>query len=273
VELLAKDRRQLGPTIPICSRAQASLIPQPKIVPISLVAWATELKSCTVTLQTFSRYFFISVYAFHIATHGIFQGTGAMQSTSVSQEQYTGTAGERSIAQRPKDSNVLKGQGAFDDTTQHRADYVGGVGERYETVRRGASDVLKGTGEFDGTTQNRLDYVGGVGDRAVATRPTDSDVLKGTGAFDDTTQNRADFTGGVGERYETVRRGASDVLKVRAFTCIKLLHMSIHGLFTGYWSNGIDNCVQRAVCGSCRGALNRTTPQRFRCTEGARRFR
>jgi hypothetical protein len=178
--LLAKDRRQLGPTILICSRAQARSIPQPKIAPISLAELVTELKSCTVTVRTFSRCFFVFVYAFHIATRVIFQGTGAMQSSSVSHEQYSGVSGERVVATKPTDSNVLKGNGAFDETTQHR-----------------------------------LDYVGGVGDRAVATRPVDSDLLKGTGAFDYTTQNRADFTGGAGERYETVRRGASDVLKVR----------------------------------------------------------
>jgi hypothetical protein len=66
-----------------------------------------------------------------------------MQATSVSQEQYTGVAGERSMATRPNDSNVLRGNGAFDSTTQNRADFTGGVGDRAEIVRRGASDVLK----------------------------------------------------------------------------------------------------------------------------------
>ena len=66
-----------------------------------------------------------------------------MQTTSVSQEQYSGVAGERPMAAKPNDSNLLKGTGAFDSTTQHRADFTGGAGDRAQIVHRDASDILK----------------------------------------------------------------------------------------------------------------------------------
>ncbi|VDK69647.1 unnamed protein product, partial [Gongylonema pulchrum] len=66
-----------------------------------------------------------------------------METTTVSQEQFTSKKGERYPTVRPQDSDFLQGDGLFMAETHSASEYTMKSGERYDTVRPSESTLWK----------------------------------------------------------------------------------------------------------------------------------
>nr|CAD2170084.1 unnamed protein product [Meloidogyne enterolobii] len=136
-----------------------------------------------------------------------------------------GGRGERPVAARPRESNILRGEGPFHVETNQRSEYGPKRGERFEAKRPVESEIWKNEGPNEHTTVNRSEYKGGRGDRFEAKRPVENEIWKNEGPNEHTTVNRSEYKGGRGDRFEMRKPPDSDILRVQGpFESLSVAH-------------------------------------------------
>uniref|UniRef100_A0A915N197 Uncharacterized protein n=1 Tax=Meloidogyne javanica TaxID=6303 RepID=A0A915N197_MELJA len=136
-----------------------------------------------------------------------------------------GGRGERPVAARPRESNILRGEGPFHVETNQRSEYGPKRGERFEAKRPVESEIWKNEGPNEHTTVNRSEYKGGRGERFEAKRPVESEIWKNEGPNEHTTVNRSEYKGGRGDRFEMRKPPDSDILRVQGpFESLSVAH-------------------------------------------------